>query len=278
MHTRAAAQFFFFFIRHKEGDGGFWKLGGKFFRQHLTRGLPATPYLFLPASSNLLCSAEWKWRMIGLVSVRPRKPLSLSKLPSPRACHLFIDDGYGGLTKNPPRLQLGEITLRGAFFLAGSGSPFPHTKPSWALWPGLWTWQPLVLQHTAGWVSPERRGIQVRADGYSRDALSHRGEREREESRIPSVVSYLFHLICILACLAVAQNPGQELEIWKLNIVLRGKWNPPPSRCLYNNIHAHDIGGKQLWLGVEMLVTFTMSQQQKKKTTQRWGLHWMRVN
>lgn len=51
---------FFFFIRHKEGDGGFWKLGGKFFRQHLTRGLPATPYLFLPASSNLLCSAEWK--------------------------------------------------------------------------------------------------------------------------------------------------------------------------------------------------------------------------
>lgn len=60
MHTRAAAQLFFFFIRHKEGDGGFWKLGGKFFRQHLTRGLPATPYLFLPASSNLLCSAEWK--------------------------------------------------------------------------------------------------------------------------------------------------------------------------------------------------------------------------
>lgn len=43
MHTRAAAQLFFFFIRHKEGDGGFWKLGGKFFRQHLTRGLPVTP-------------------------------------------------------------------------------------------------------------------------------------------------------------------------------------------------------------------------------------------
>lgn len=115
MQTRTAAQFFFFYSPQR-GWWGFLKLGGKFFRRHLTRGLPATPYLFLPASSNLLCSAEWKWRMIGLVSVRPRKPLSLSKLPSPRACHLFIDDGYGGLTKNPPRLQLGEMTLRGAFF------------------------------------------------------------------------------------------------------------------------------------------------------------------
>lgn len=55
------------------------------------------------------------------------------------------------------------------------------------------------------------------------EMLCRTAEREREESRSPSVVSYLFHLICILACLAVAQNPGQELEIWKLNIVLRGK-------------------------------------------------------
>lgn len=157
------------------------------------------------------------------------------------------------------------MTLRGAFFLAGSGSPFPHTKPSWALWPGLWTWQPLVLQHTAGWVSPERRGIQVRADGYSRDALSHRGERE--ENRIPSVVSYLFHLICILACLAVAQNPGQELEIWKLNIVLRGKWNPPPLPGVFIIIFMRMISVENSsdWVLKCWLRSLWVSNKKKKK-------------
>lgn len=115
MHTRAAAQLFFFFIRHKEGDGGFWKLGGKFFRQHLTRGLPATPYLFLPASSNLLCSAEWKWRMIGLVSVRPRKPLSLYTALS-TSVPLIYRWWVWRINKESPKTTVGRNDFEGGFF------------------------------------------------------------------------------------------------------------------------------------------------------------------
>lgn len=63
--------------------------------------------------------------MIGLVGVRPRT--TLSKLPSPQVCHLFIDDGYGGLTRIP-ETTVGRNDFDG--FLAGSSSPFPGTKPS----------------------------------------------------------------------------------------------------------------------------------------------------
>lgn len=181
-----------------------------------------SPYLFPLASSNLLCSAEWKWRMIGLVSVQPQT--TLSKLPYPQVCHLFIDDGYGGLTRIP-KTTVRRNDFEG--FLAGSSSPFPSTKPSWAFWPGLQTRHPLVLDSTwqteaLGW------GFRfvLNPDVYSRGALLHHGQRRFvERYTINSVVfeEHFFHLIWILICFTVAQNSGQELKIWKLNTVLR--WN-----------------------------------------------------
>lgn len=117
-------------IRHKEWH--ILKQQGKSFFKTPDVQISCLPYLFLLASSNLLCSVDWKWRMIGLVSVRPQT--TLSKLRSPQVCHLFIDDGYGGLTRNP-KTTVWRNDFEG--FWAVSSSPFRSTKPSWAFWPGL---------------------------------------------------------------------------------------------------------------------------------------------
>ena len=96
-----------------------------------THTLPVTlPVLAGLVQFALLSRVEW--RAISPVSVRP--PTAPSELPlSPQVCHLFIDDGYGGLT-TIPRLRLGEMASR--VFLAGAHSPFPSTKLSSACWPG----------------------------------------------------------------------------------------------------------------------------------------------
>lgn len=110
----------------------FWNHKESLFLKTPDVQISCLPYLFLLASSNLLCSVDWKWRMIGLVSVRPQT--TLSKLRSPQVCHLFIDDGYGGLTRNP-KTTVWRNDFEG--FWAVSSSPFRSTKPSWAFWPGL---------------------------------------------------------------------------------------------------------------------------------------------
>ena len=116
MHPPHCSTGFFFFICHKGGDE---VLESE--RKVLSTAPDTQPScVSLPVPAGLLQFALLSW--VEMKNDRPRKRpasktvRSLTKLPSPRVCHLFIDDGYGGLTKNPPRLQLGDVTLRGGFF------------------------------------------------------------------------------------------------------------------------------------------------------------------
>lgn len=151
------------FICHKEWR--IWKL--RDFLTTLSVRASCPSYLFLQASSNFLCTAEWKWRTIGLVSVQPQT--TLSKLPFPQVRHLFIDDGYGGLT-GIPKTTVGRNDFEG--FLAEYSSPFPSTKPSWAFWPGLWTWHSLALDRTwqTGALGARFRFV-LNSGGYSREMI-----------------------------------------------------------------------------------------------------------
>ncbi len=160
--------------------------------------------------------------MIGLVSVRPQT--TLSKLPSPQVCHLFIDDGYGGLTRIP------KTTVRWndfEGFLAGSSSPFPSTKPSWAFWPGLQTWHPLVSDspwqtEALGW------GFRfvLNPDGYSRGTLLHHGQRRLIERYTVNGVIFeelFFYLIWILICYTEIWSRAENMEI---KYSFKMKWHP----------------------------------------------------